>query len=248
MLRSVDDFLALFIDEPLAFRPGERFEYSNSGYVVLGALVERVCGGSYYDYVRKHIYDPAGMSDTDAYELDRDAPNLAIGYTRHGDVGPEPGPRRNNLFLHSIKGSPAGGGYSTVGDLVRFGAALLDHRLLDADHTATALAGKVQMGPGRYGYGFVEERENDHRVVGHGGGFLGISTQFELHVDRGYSVAVLSNYDPPAADRVARWIRQLIPDGWPESGPAIDDGKENLVKGGSSTRSSTQRLSEGGRH
>jgi len=211
-LRSVDDFLALFVDEPLAFRPGERFQYSNNGYVVLGALIERVSGDSYYDYVRRHIYHPAGMDDTDAYELDRDVPNLAIGYTRQGEGGvPAPGPRRNNLFLHSIKGGPAGGGYSTAGDLLRFGQALLDHRLLDAGHTDTVLAGKVQMGPGRYGYGFMEDHVGDHRVVGHGGGFPGISTRLDLHLDRGYSVAVLSNYDPPAADRVAQRIRRLIP-------------------------------------
>lgn len=211
-LRCVDDFLALFVDDPLAFQPGERFQYSNSGYVMLGAIIERVSGQSYYDYVRGHIHEPAEMSDTDAYELDRDVPNLAIGYTRQGgNGGPEPGPRRNNLFLHSIKGGPAGGGYSTVGDLVRFGTALLEHRLLDSDHTDTVLTGKVEMGPGRYGYGFMEDRVGDHRVVGHGGGFHGISTQFDLHLGRGYSVAVLSNYDPPIANRVAQRIRQLIP-------------------------------------
>jgi CubicO group peptidase (beta-lactamase class C family) len=211
-LRSVDDFVALFVDDPLAFRPGERFEYSNNGYVLLGALIERVAGGSYYDYVRGHIYKPAGMGDTDAYELDRDVPNLAIGYTRQGgDDGPEPGPRRNNLFLHSIRGGPAGGGYSTVGDLLRFGTALLHHRLLDADHTDAVLTGKVEMGRGSYGYGFMDERVGDHRVVGHGGGFPGVSTRFDLHLDRGYSVAVLSNYDPPAADRVAERVGELIP-------------------------------------
>jgi CubicO group peptidase (beta-lactamase class C family) len=67
------------------------------------------------------------------------------------------------------------------------------------------------MGRGSYGYGFMDERVGDHRVVGHGGGFPGISTRFDLHLDRGYSVAVLSNYDPPAADRVAERVRELIP-------------------------------------
>ncbi len=153
------------------------------------------------------------MKDTEAYELDRDVPNLAIGYTRQGPNGgsPEPGSLRNNLFLHSIKGGPAGGGYSTVGDLLRFGKALLDHRLLDTHHTATALTGKVPMSPGTYAYGFVDERVGNGRVVGHGGGFPGISTQLDLHLDRGYSVAVLSNYDPPAAQRVARRISEVIP-------------------------------------
>src|SRR5690606_1893449 len=80
-LRDIKDFLPLFVDEPLAFEPGTRWQYSNSGFVLLGAIIEKASGQNYFDYVREHIYKPAGMTSSDAYEIDRDTPNLAVGYT-----------------------------------------------------------------------------------------------------------------------------------------------------------------------
>ena len=122
--RTVQDFFPLFVDKPLEFEPGAKFRYSNAGFMILGAVIEKVSGQSYFDYVRDHVYQPAGMADTDAYEMDQDTPNLATGYRRTNLYGqPEVGPRRNNLFLHVFKGGPAGGGFSTAEDLIRFAAA-----------------------------------------------------------------------------------------------------------------------------
>ena len=119
--RTVRDFFPLFVDKPLEFEPGSRFRYSNAGFMILGAVIEKVSGQSYFDYVRDHVYKPAGMTDTDAYEMDQDTPNLATGYTRMNLQGQSvAGPRRNNLFLHVVKGGPAGGGFSTAEDLIRF--------------------------------------------------------------------------------------------------------------------------------
>src|SRR5262249_35303008 len=99
--RTIADFFPLFADKPLAFEPGKEFRYSNAGFMVLGAVVEKVSGQNYYDYVREHIYKPAGMVNTDAYEMDHDTPNLAIGYTSRDPSGRSvPGGRKNNLFLH----------------------------------------------------------------------------------------------------------------------------------------------------
>ena len=64
-LRAVKDYLPLFAGEPLGFEPGSTFGYSNAGFIVLGAIIERVTGQSYQDYVREHVYLPAGMADTD---------------------------------------------------------------------------------------------------------------------------------------------------------------------------------------
>ena len=86
-LRTVDDFLSLFINDPLSFKPGEKIQYSNAGYVVLGRIIESVSGQNYYDYVREHIYKPAGMKDSDHYEMDMPTPNLAIGYTEIDEEG-----------------------------------------------------------------------------------------------------------------------------------------------------------------
>lgn len=211
-LRSVADYLPLFAEQPLAFEPGARWEYSNAGFVVLGALIEKLSGQSYFDYVRDHITKPAGMTDTDAYELDQDTPNLAIGYTRMDLNGrASSGPRRNNLFMHVIKGGPAGGGYSTVEDLLRFDTALRRHKLLSAMSTELLLAGKVDTPWGaKYAYGFEDQSMNGKRIVGHGGGFPGINGQLDIYLDGGATVAVLSNYDPPAAQRVANRLREML--------------------------------------
>jgi CubicO group peptidase (beta-lactamase class C family) len=196
-IRKVADFMPFFVDGPLQFEPGQRWSYSNAGYIVLGAIIEKASGQDYYDYVREHVFKPAGMTNTDCYELDRDTPNLAVGYTRMGQKQPQPGPRRNNLLLHGLRGGPAGGGYSTVEDLLRFDIALRSHKLLDARYTDLVLTGKSKTDPDEedwYAYGFGDRRVNGKRIVGHTGGLPGISSALETHLDTGYTLAVLSNY------------------------------------------------------
>jgi CubicO group peptidase (beta-lactamase class C family) len=149
------------------------------------------------------------MTDTDAYEMDRDTPNLATGYTRSGPGGSSPGEWRNNLYLHVIKGGPAGGGYSTVDDLLRFDQALRGHTLLDAKHTELVLAGKVDSPMGKYAYGFGDERVAGTRIVGHSGGFPGISANLDMYLDNGYTVVVLSNMDQGAQPVVEKLRRML---------------------------------------
>lgn len=214
--RTVNDFLALFVRDPLNFAPGTRWEYSNAGFMLLGAIIEAVTGQDYFDYVRENIYQPAGMSSTDCYEIDRPVPNLAVGYTRMTmEAGGEP--RRldywkNNLFMHVVRGGPAGGGYSTVEDLIAFSQALLGHRLLDAEHTETATRGKARTPRGEetfYGYGFLDTRLNGVRIVGHSGGFPGISSNLDMYVDLGYTLAVMSNYDSGAV-YVSEKLRELL--------------------------------------
>lgn len=209
-LRTVADLVSLFEDDELRFEPGERFAYSNAGYALLGAVVEAASGEDYYEYVRRRVYGPAGMASTDCFELDVDHPNLAVGYTVQGpDGAPRPGPSRTNLWLHVLKGGPAGGGFSTVGDLHRFARALLDGRLLSERTRDLVLEGKVDVGPGTaYAYGFFAEREP--RVVGHGGGFAGINGALDIHLESGHVVAVLANMDPPAAERVKQRARSLL--------------------------------------
>ena len=123
-LRALRDFLPLFVSEPLQFAPGTTQAYSNAGYLVLGLLVERLSGESYYDYVRTHIYQPAGLSHTAHYRADSLPANAALGYTRQ----PGPAIARNSELLPGI-GSSAGGGYSTLADLARFVQALRERRV-----------------------------------------------------------------------------------------------------------------------
>ncbi|MEO8450924.1 MAG: serine hydrolase domain-containing protein, partial [Gemmatimonadota bacterium] len=111
--RTVDEMMTLAKGDSLAFEPGTRWSYSNTGMLVLGKVIEVVTGQDYFQYVRDHIYKPAGMINSDAYELDHVNPNLAVGYER--DFQADGSKQfRNNVFMHVIRGGPAGGGYSTV--------------------------------------------------------------------------------------------------------------------------------------
>ncbi len=207
--RTIDDFLPLFVNEPLQFEPGSQWAYSNSNFMVLGAIVEAVSGENYFDYVREHIYQPASMVNTDAYELDQETPNLATGYTRPSGATEW----QNNLFEHVIKGGPAGGGYSTVEDLLRFAQALNAHELLSAESTELVTSPKVRADGGyeaHYSYGFMHETFNGYQRIGHSGGFPGINSELNIYPELGYVVAVMSNYDPPSANLVAARITKLL--------------------------------------
>jgi CubicO group peptidase (beta-lactamase class C family) len=189
--RTVNEMMTLAEGETLAFEPGTKWAYSNTGMLVLGAVIEKVTGQSYFDYVRENIYKPAGMTNTDAYELDLVTPNLAVGYQKEYK---EDGTTRfrNNVFQHVIRGGPAGGGYSTVGDLLKFDAALRANKLVGAEYVRQLLSAKPELNSPEYGYGFGVDTKN--RIVGHSGGFPGISSNLDMFLDSGYTAIVMSNY------------------------------------------------------
>jgi D-alanyl-D-alanine carboxypeptidase len=118
-IRTIRDYLPLFADKPLEFEPGTKERYSNGGFIVLGAIIERVSGTDYYSYVREHIFKPAGMLETESFEKDKEVPNRALGYTRGAD-----GAWQSNYGTLPAKGSSAGGGYSTAEDLLKYTVAL----------------------------------------------------------------------------------------------------------------------------
>ncbi len=136
-LRHNRDFIPLFAEEPLHFAPGTRREYSNGGYVLLGAIIEKASGQDYYEFIHKNIFDVAGMSNTAWYEADAIVPNLANGYTLEGSSD---GRLRNNHYTRPARGSAAGGGYSTAEDLLKFARALATGKLKSA-HNALGIAG-----------------------------------------------------------------------------------------------------------
>lgn len=123
-IRALRDFLPLFVSEPLQFAPGTSQAYSNAGFVLLGLLIERLSGESYYDYVRRHVYQPAGLNHTAHYRSDSLPAFVALGYA--SDAGPAIA--RDTESLPGI-GSSAGGGYSTAADLARFIQALRERRV-----------------------------------------------------------------------------------------------------------------------
>ncbi len=134
-LRTLADYLPLFENDPLKFEPGTSHAYSNAGYVVLGLIIEAASGQDYYTYVRENIFRPAGMADSDSYASDDTVKNRAVGYTKEGGGG-----QRSNAFQRPARGSSAGGGYSTVRDLLKFGAALKAGKLASPAYSAWILS------------------------------------------------------------------------------------------------------------
>ena len=200
------DYLPLLAKEKPEFPPGERFAYANPGFVVLGAIVERLSGEDYFDYVQKHIFMPTKMRDTASFEVDQPVPNCAVGYLTPDNDPFGLKPRSSNTASLPFKGTPAGGGYSTALDLRAFAAALRTHALLGAAMTETVTSPKVDTPWGhgnRYGYGFKARTVNGKEVRGHGGGASGINAELSIFWDGSYTVAVMGNYAPPAAAQLS---------------------------------------------
>jgi len=213
--KTIVDLLPFFANEPLAFEPGAKFQYSNAGFAVLGLIIEKLSGQNYFDYVRENIFKPAGMNNTDSYEKGANIKNLAVGYTRLNSNG-QPDltkQRRENNQTLPAKGSSAGGGYSTVDDLLKFALALQNHKLLSKKIMEIITTGKFDVGGpmGKYAYGFIDKILNGKHIVGHNGGSLGIAANFDMFPELGYTAIILSNYDPPAMMPVIMKVRELIP-------------------------------------
>ncbi|MGD8603909.1 MAG: serine hydrolase [Anaerolineales bacterium] len=195
-LRTLEGYLPLFVYNPLQFEPGTQFGYSNEGYLVLGIIIEKVTGLTYWDYVEENIYQPSGMSHTSAIDLGTEVPNRAIGYTTVDAEGNQTGELTDHTPLMPIKGTSAGGGYSTVGDLLNFSNALLGNHLLSPALTELLMDGQVEVREGiQYAYGFFDKQIAGQRIVGHTGGAPGVCDFMEMFLDSGYTVIVLSNSD-----------------------------------------------------
>jgi D-alanyl-D-alanine carboxypeptidase len=203
-LREHRDYLKLYGRRGLSFEPGSRFEYSNYGFVLLGALIEQVSGESYYDYVRDHVFRPAGMRSTGSLPESVEVPDRAVGYLRTS-----PGrPWVANTDTLPWRGTAAGGGYSTVGDLLRFAQALGSGRLLSKATLAEATRPHQQ----QYGYGFEAQGQGQLRSYGHGGGAPGMNGELRVFPELGYVVVSLSNLDPPAASELVEFFTLRMPD------------------------------------
>jgi CubicO group peptidase (beta-lactamase class C family) len=203
-LREHRDYLKLYGRRGLTQEPGSRFEYSNYGFVLLGALIEHVSGMSYYDYVDQHVFRPAGMRSTGSLPESVEVPDRAVGYLR---LSPGSAWEPNTDTL-PWRGTAAGGGYSTVGDLLRFAQALTSGRLLSTATLAEATRPHQQ----QYGYGFDVQGQGRLGSYGHGGGAPGMNGELRVFPQLGYVVVSLSNLDPPAASELVEFFTLRMPD------------------------------------
>lgn len=184
---TLEDYKDLVFQETLQFEPGSRWAYSNTGFLLLGVIVAQVAGEDYFDYIRDHIYAVARMSSTDSFDIRRPVPNLAVGYSSDQEGW------LNNTMMLSPRGTSAGGGYSTVEDLLRFDQALRTGKLIQPATFDLLCTPKPDLNSRSYGYGFMIMGPPTDRIVGHGGIYPGVSGHLSMYLDSGYTFAVLSN-------------------------------------------------------
>ncbi|HEV8579576.1 MAG TPA: serine hydrolase domain-containing protein [Thermoanaerobaculia bacterium] len=200
-LREHGDYVKLYGSRGLTHEPGAEHRYSNYGFILLGALIEKVTGTSYYDHVRSKIFHPAGMTSTDSLPETEAVPRRATGYMK------EDGKWVPNTDTLPWRGIAAGGGYSTLGDLLRFAQALEAGKLISKAMLAEATRPQAE----RYGYGFFVHEEEPLRSYGHGGGAPGMNGDLRIYPRLGYVLVSLSNLDPPAASRLLDFYELRMP-------------------------------------
>ncbi|MFL6194230.1 MAG: serine hydrolase domain-containing protein [Thermoanaerobaculia bacterium] len=200
-LQEHSDYLKLYGARGLTHEPGAEFRYSNYGFVLLGAILEKVTGMSYYDYVRAKVFQPAGMTSTDSLTETDKVPNRSVGYFK-----PE-GKWVPNTDTLPWRGTSAGGGYSTVGDFLRFAAALESGKLISKEMLAKATTPNLE----GYGFGLDIQGEGPLWSYGHGGGAPGMNGELRIYPRLGYVVVALANLDPPAASRLFDFFVRRMP-------------------------------------
>jgi CubicO group peptidase (beta-lactamase class C family) len=197
------DFFPIFAGEPLLFEPGTRSSYSNEGYVVLGAVIEKVSGLTWDDYMQRHVHALAGMTDTRSWTIDEITPKRAVGYRRAENDPFAFQPRRPNWLIVGYRGNAAGGQYGHALDLFRFLQAMRARKLASAERIAEFT---TQHGPRRnYGFGFAVKKVGEATVIGHTGGGFGSGIDNAAWMIGEWTVVVQANYDAAAsavADRI----------------------------------------------
>ena len=198
--KNSNDLLPIIYEQKLIFEtPGERFSYSNSGMIVLGAIIEQVSGKTYSDYITENIFIPLNMNDTQMSLLDEVIENHATGYMKSIS-----GKFHNNLYQSSPPHAD-GGILSTVHDILKFDQALYSSILInDTSKKKMFTALKVT-----YGLAFQVEDRQGNKVVGHSGGMPGFSSYFSRYLKDKYTIVVLSNYDM-ISKNVTHYIEDIL--------------------------------------
>ena len=183
------------------FQSGEQLRYSGNGYVILGAIIERVSGQAYDEYLEMHIFEPLGMENS-GYEGN----GIAVGYKPTGDEAPIP----DVLFRYS-----AGGLYSSVEDLflwdqALYGEQLLAQKYLDLMFTGYAKTPSVDFKGADYGYGWFIGKTLDRQVIFHGGSMSGYSSGIMRFPDEKVTIIVLRNSEIQIYDRLEIELAKMV--------------------------------------
>jgi CubicO group peptidase (beta-lactamase class C family) len=189
-----------FKDKPLDFPPGEKYKYSNSGYVLLGLIIERVSGKTYEGFLRDNIFAPLKMSNTGVDDSKTIISHRALGYSREG-IRLIRAP-----YMHMPISKSAGALYSTVEDLWLWDQGLYSEKLL----SQKSLEEMFTVFKGDYGYGWHIDKQFNHRRVFHTGVVLGFKSSIDRYLDDKVSVIILSNSDDTFINAAIRDLAAIV--------------------------------------
>ena len=201
--KTHSDYVRTFGERPPEFEPGTGESYSNYGFVLLGYILEQLSGQSYYQYVDEHIFAPAGMKNSGFLPETVAVAGRSVGYTEvDGMLVP-------NIDSLPYRGTAAGGGYSTVNDMLKFATALQSGNLVP--ESLLRQASRPQNGGGWYGYGFQTRGAAEMAYFGHSGGAPGMNADFRIYSGLGVVIIALSNMDGPYAESLAGYYAMRMP-------------------------------------
>lgn len=208
---SMAEILPTFAAEPLRYAPGTSSGYSNEGFIVLGAVIERLRGTSWYDQLAGRIYGPADMAHSGHFTLSEVVPGRAVGYRYPPEDVLGLSARQPNWIFMGYRGNSCGGGYSTVGDMTNYLRALRAGEILPLPIVETLTARNVG-GLANYGYGFNHKKIGERTVRGHAGGgpASGIDGDSAIVWETGWAYSILGNYDAPFASVISRDIATML--------------------------------------
>jgi CubicO group peptidase (beta-lactamase class C family) len=195
--------------KPLEFTPGKKFSYSNSGYVILTYIIEKVSGKTYEEFMQENIFKPLGMNESGYAHNSTILKKRASGYSKDNGI------LKNAAYLDMSGPSGAGGLYSTVEDMYKWDRALYTEKLihkksLDAmmqSHMPCTTEGECKE---HYGYGFIINRDCDLLCITHEGGIDGFSTNIIRYVDNNIAIIILSNFDFSSIGTISKALTDIM--------------------------------------
>ena len=205
-IRQLRDFLPLFQNEAMKSLPGERFHYNNTGYILLGLVVEQASGLPFSDYVKSYIFNRANMKDSGYFEMDALPERTALGY-----IDAKDGSWRTNVYSLPAKGGPDGGAYTTAADMVQLWDSLTRYQLLSQELTDLMLHPHIEAGEDTYyGYGvWIGTYEQDKRKFVLMGYDPGVNFRAAFYPDLSLKIVVCSNRSDGAYDIISEIENEL---------------------------------------
>ena len=205
-IRRNNDLFPLFMNKPMMYSKGEKFQYNNSGYVLLASIIEKVTGMYFDEYLQKNVFDVCDMTSTGYYELDRLPAKCASNYIWCEDTKSY----RTNIFSVDVKGTGAGGAFITVKDIASFWNGLISGKLLSKEMVERMFTKQSGDGSdeeeGYYGYGvWIIENENGMDIPYFQGCDPGVSFISEYNPNNNMISVFVSNY----CDNVWKEMRKI---------------------------------------